>query len=205
MKIEELFIDEEQMKSGVLAISLVEEPAIEEYMVYMNQNRMNVCLAAVVEEKRMIISPALIPNKMIYRYNEQTNEEFYIYFNKNTVRRCMENYMTEHFNKFTIDHKSQTNDVKLMECWMVDNPKNDKINHYGFNVNEGTWCVSLKIENDQLWDSIKNKKRKGLSIEGYFTNKFQKYGKDDKIEQIKSIYFSDLSEDEKIKKIKNII
>lgn len=210
MKIEELFIDEQKDNSGVLAISLVEEPAIEEYMIFMNKNRMNVCLAQIDTEKKIIISPALIPNKMILRYNEENNEEFYIYFNKDTVRKCSQNYMMENFNRFTIDHNSEVNDVKLVESWIVDNPTNDKINHYGFNVNEGTWCVSLKIENEQLWESIKTGKRKGLSIEGYFTNTFQKYSKDKlsletKIEILKSIYQSDISDDDKINKIKNIL
>ena len=37
---------------------------------------------------------------------------------------------------------------------------------------EGTWMVSLKVEDDQLWQEIKAGKYKGFSIEGLF--KFKK-------------------------------
>ena len=33
--------------------------------------------------------------------------------------------------------------------------------------------VKMKIENDELWDKVKDGSIKGLSIEGYFTSKFQ--------------------------------
>ena len=31
----------------------------------------------------------------------------------------------------------------------------------------------MKIENDDLWQKVKSGELKGLSIEGYFTNKFE--------------------------------
>jgi hypothetical protein len=37
----------------------------------------------------------------------------------------------------------------------------------------GTWFVKMKIDNEELWQDIKSKKIKGLSIEGYFTDKFE--------------------------------
>jgi DNA repair ATPase RecN len=35
----------------------------------------------------------------------------------------------------------------------------------------------MKIENDELWNKIKEGELKGLSIEGYFTNKFEQMNK----------------------------
>jgi hypothetical protein len=53
----------------------------------------------------------------------------------------------------------------------------DKANLYGFSLPKGTWMVKMKIENDDLWQEIKSGTLKGLSIEGYFTNKFEQMNK----------------------------
>ena len=37
--------------------------------------------------------------------------------------------------------------------------------------------VKMKIENEDLWNKIKEGELKGLSIEGYFTNKFEEMQK----------------------------
>jgi predicted nuclease with TOPRIM domain len=44
---------------------------------------------------------------------------------------------------------------------------------YGYDLPNGTWFVKMKITNDDLWKKIKEGELKGLSIEGYFTNKFE--------------------------------
>ena len=44
---------------------------------------------------------------------------------------------------------------------------------YGYDLPNGTWFVKMKIDNDELWNKIKEGELKGLSIEGYFTNKFE--------------------------------
>ena len=49
----------------------------------------------------------------------------------------------------------------------------DKSKLYGFDLPNGTWFVKMKIDNEELWQDIKSKKIKGLSIEGYFTDKFE--------------------------------
>jgi ATP-dependent Lon protease len=60
---------------------------------------------------------------------------------------------------------------------------------YGFSLPKGTWMVMMKIENDELWSKIKSGELKGLSIEGYFTNKFeQMQKKEPTTEQILSAF-----------------
>ena len=59
-----------------------------------------------------------------------------------------------------------------MESWIVENPEMDKSKMYGFEVPEGTWMISMKVENDEVWnDYVKEGKVKGFSIEGYFADK----------------------------------
>jgi len=51
----------------------------------------------------------------------------------------------------------------------------DKARLYGYkNLPKGTWMVSMKIENDAIWDMVKRKEVQGYSIEGYFVDKMSK-------------------------------
>ena len=72
MKYYELVLENEQFM-GVNAISVVENPAIEEEFVALSAQQ--VSFAIQNEEKRIIIGPVLIPNKPIYRRDEKTGEE----------------------------------------------------------------------------------------------------------------------------------
>ena len=50
----------------------------------------------------------------------------------------------------------------------------DKSKLYGYNLPKGTWMVSMKINNDEIWDRVKSGELRGISIEGYFVDKMQK-------------------------------
>mgnify|MGYP003627238332 CR=1 FL=1 len=69
----ELVIDEDSEELAIDAISLVSAPAIEQDFVYFGKEKNNLTFAKVDEEKRMLVSPALIPNKQIFRYNPNTD------------------------------------------------------------------------------------------------------------------------------------
>ena len=61
--------------------------------------------------------------------------------------------------------------LTVVESWLVDNPKMDKSVNYGLNVPKGTWMVSMKVNNDEIWnDYVKTGKVKGFSIEGFFSD-----------------------------------
>ena len=77
MRIVELIIDESDEQSGIEAVSLVETPAIEENFIALNKQQ--ILLKEVDKEKRILMGAALVPNKQIYRRNEKTNDEYYIY------------------------------------------------------------------------------------------------------------------------------
>ena len=99
-KIIELIIDEDQAQLAIDAISLVNSPAIEENWVALNkQKKGNIILAKVDEEKRLLIGPALIPNKQIYRVDDTTGEEYYVYFSESTVKKASELYLIHNNQK----------------------------------------------------------------------------------------------------------
>ena len=169
MKIIELILDEDQMKSGIDAISIVESPAIESNFIALNSHKVE--FKSVDSEKRILMGPALIPNKPIYR--NQDGEEFYVYFSKATIEKASQLYLKKgNQSNATIEHELKINGVTLVESWIKVDMVHDKSAAYGMNDPIGTWMVALKVDNPEIWeDSVKTGKVKGFSIEGYFADK----------------------------------
>lgn len=170
MRIVELIIDEKEDLSGVEAISVVEFPAIEENFIALNQQLQ---LAKVDDEKRILMGAALIPNKNIYRRNGE--DEYYIFFSDATVKKASELFlMNSNQNNATLEHQKKVNDLSVVESWIVEDTEMDKSKKYGLNAPIGTWMVSMKVNNDTIWnDFVKTGKVKGFSIEGYFADKLE--------------------------------
>ena len=169
----ELVINDDNQELAIDAISLVSAPAIEQDFVYFGKEKNNLTFAKVDEEKRMLVSPALIPNKQIFRYDPNTDSEYYVYFSKETVRKASELYLKHNnHHKATYEHQDRVSGVLTVESWIKEGDM-DKSKLYGFDLPNGTWFVKMKIQNDDLWQKIKGGELKGLSIEGYFTDKME--------------------------------
>ncbi len=170
----ELVIDESNESLAIDAISLVSAPAIEENMVYMSKAKNNLTLAKIDSEKREIISPALIPDKNIYRYDADTDSDYYVYFSKDTVKKCAYSYLkNNNHHKATYQHQDRVSGVLTVESWIIEDPKLDKSSLYGYNLPSGSWMVKMSITNDELWNKVKSGDIRGLSIEGFFTSKYE--------------------------------
>lgn len=177
----ELVIDDNNEDMAIDAISLVTDPAIEVDFIYLNKAKSNLVLAKTDKEQRLLVSPALIPNKQIYRFDAETNQEYYVYFTEETVKQASYMYLKhQNNNNATIQHEENTTGVHTVESWIVQDTDMDKSKLYGFDVPKGTWFVTMKIENDEVWERIKDGELKGLSIEGYFVDKMETLGKSKK-------------------------
>ena len=169
----ELVISDENEALTIDAISLVTSPAIEQDFVYFSKEKNNLTFAKVDEEKRELISPALIPNKQIFRYDPNTDSEYYVYFSKETVKKASHLYLKHNnHHKATEQHTDRVSGVLTVESWIKEGEQ-DKSNLYGFNLPIGTWFVKMRIDNDEIWSKIKSGELKGLSIEGFFVNKME--------------------------------
>jgi len=169
MNIVELIIDEEAFITGIQAISVVEQPAIEEDFIALKEDK-RIELKSIDDEKRILMGAALIPNKPIYRRDGE--EEYYIYFSKETVRKASELFfMNGNQNKATLEHAVEVEGLTAVESWIIEGEQ-DKSRLYGMDLPLGTWMVSMKVNNDEIWnDWVKTGKIKGFSIEGYFVDK----------------------------------
>jgi len=171
MTIFELVIDEEAEVYGIDAISLVDKPAIELDFVALSEQR--VAFAEVDADKRIVMGPALVPDKPIYRRGAEG--EFYVYFSKSTVRRASELYMM-HGNQssHTLEHEHTITGLTLVESWVVEDKDKDKSAVYNLDVPVGTWMVAIKVDNEAIWQEwVKEGRVKGFSIEGYFVDKME--------------------------------
>jgi hypothetical protein len=168
----ELIIDEENEFSGIDAISVVENPAIEEDFIALKKQPIQ--LAEVSEEKRILMGAALVPDKKILRRDDD-GDEYYIYFSKDTVRKASELFLSKgHQNNSTLEHDIPLEGMSVVESWLVEDEKKDKSRKYGFEVPVGTWMVSMKVYNDDIWSKVKEGEVKGFSIEGYFDDKAER-------------------------------
>jgi len=172
MKIVELILDENEELSGVDAISVVENPAIEEDFVALKSQELK--LAEVDKDKKILLGALLIPNKPIFRKGEE--EDYYIYFSKNTVKKISENFLQKgNQNKTTLEHQQSLKGLTLVESWIVEDEKHDKSRKYNMNVPVGTWMGAVKVNNNQVWQEfVKTGKVKGFSVEGYFADKMDR-------------------------------
>jgi len=179
MDIIELVIDEQSEEfSGIEAISVVESPAIEEDFIAL-KNEDKIRLAEVSKEKRLLMGAALIPDKPIYR--KSGDHEFYIYFSKDTVAKASQMFLKSgNQGQATMEHATKKLDgMTVVESWIVESDLYDKSKKYGLDMPIGTWMVSMKVDNDEIWNNyVKKNKIKGFSIEGYFIDRLSNRPKD---------------------------
>jgi len=169
MKLYELLIDEENEFSGVNAVSIVENPAIQSDFIALADQK-PVLLARTNEDKRILMGAALIPDKPIYRNID--GEEFYIYFSKETIAKVAEKFYKDSNQKnATLEHQQPIEGMTIFESWLVEDEQFDKSRKYGLNVPIGTWMISMKVDDEKIWQEyVKDDKVFGFSIEGQFAN-----------------------------------
>ena len=156
---------------GVNAVSLVNTPAIMSDWVALGDQK-PILLAEVSKDKQILLGAALIPDKPIFRKGENGAEDFYIYFSKETIAKTAQNFFkNNNQNNATLEHDLKLSGMTIFESWIVEDPKLDKSAKYGLNLPEGTWAISMKVDDKDVWDNyVKNDKVFGFSIEGQFSN-----------------------------------
>lgn len=144
----------------LFAVSLVEDPAIESNFIALSKQKSSIKLE---NEKRLLIGAALVPNKPIYR--NVNGNEFYISFDETTIEKLAQDFLANDYqHNITVDHQEDANDIVIVESW-VKTSENDKSVSYGLNEPIGTWFIGMKVNNDEIWQRVKDGFYKGFSIE----------------------------------------
>jgi len=142
------------------------------------------------EDKKIVVGAAMVPNKMIHRYDDLGNL-YYVFFSAASIKKMADKFMKQgRTDETSIEHdgkKLGSDKVYIAESWVSDNPIYDKSHQYGFSLPAGTWFVSMKVEDEKVWRMIKEKSLTGFSVEGLFAEKSIFSKEDKKINQIRKI------------------
>ena len=173
--------------SDVFAVSLVDEPAVDSNFIALSKQK-PMDFKIQDEEKRMLYGVALRADYPIYRiYGE---DEFYLVFDKEAIERLVNKFMSNYGQKnFTLDHTDFAEGIVITESWIVSDVKNDKASALGLeNFSEGSWIIGAKINNDEIWRSVKDGRWGGFSVESWIDmeeiEEFEKITKDNSIEDM---------------------
>lgn len=148
--------------SGVEIISLVDRPAVEREFIAFQKEEVKL---SVDEEKHIVTGVALIPNQKIYRKNEK-GEEYYIQMSKEAIERIAEKFFADHnTTNVNLQHEYDVDGCVYFESYLTNKERGIYPNDLG-DLPEGTWCVSCKVNNPEVWELVKQGVLRGFSIEG---------------------------------------
>ena len=163
LKLYEINADE----SEVFAISCVDMPAVDSNFIFMNkQSQQPKYINLESNEKRMVYGCALRSDFPIYRRFE--DNEFYIQFSANCIEKLSKKYMKDGFQfNWTTDHEEPVKGLTVVESWIKVDMEQDKSIALGLDKDLaiGSWFIGCSVDNDEVWQSIKEGKWKGFSIE----------------------------------------
>ena len=159
-----IVINMEDDITGMTAVSLVEHPAIEVPFLCFNAEQNSFQLD---KEKRVITGPAILADTPIYR-NSPSRGEYQVLFTKETIRQIVEKYAKNQlFNVVNLQHDEDTfvNSCYMIESLIIDKERGICPNEFK-DIPDGSWIVSYKVDDEALWNEIKNGKHlNGFSIE----------------------------------------
>jgi len=121
------------------------------------------------EEKRILLGPCMVPDQRIFRKDKDGNP-YFVFFTKETISQIQEKFMRKKYldNADTEHNGKAEQDVYVIESWIKED-EHDKSNKYGFgDLPIGTWFVSMKVRNDEVWKKVKDGSLAGYSVSGFF-------------------------------------
>lgn len=169
---------DELMVDGIFGISLVSSPATKEYFIALSADEkkairdMDIQFKTQNEDKRILTGLVLQPDIPVYRKEKINGEvkEFDITFRADTIEKLSHNFYKSDFHKnSTIEHDldNKIKGVTFVESWIIEDPKNDKSSALGLDHPKGSWMISMKVDDAELWeDYVKSGKVRGFSVDG---------------------------------------
>lgn len=160
LQVFDLNIDDE---FGVFeAVSLVDFPAIQRDFIHFAEDKGYMRFSRD-DEKHIVSGPVLIPDQLIYR--TRGNQEFYVRFGKEAIEEMELKFFKDHRNtEGDVMHEIKVDGVTYFESYIIDKERNIAPVEFS-DLPDGTWMMSAKIENEELWNLIKEGQIRGFSID----------------------------------------
>lgn len=159
-------IDNEE--AGMVTISLVDFPATESDFVAFEKEKELQKFAIENEEKHIVRGLVMAANMLIYRVHPLYGD-YYIYYDAETLRIMAERYLKNNFqNNVDLNHDGELVEGVDMVQFFIKDSENG-ISPKGFEeYADGSLFAEFHINNEDVWQQVKNGDFKGFSLEGYF-------------------------------------
>ena len=159
----------EDDNTGLDAISLVSTPAVEiDFLCFEKDDSIEISFSAN-EDKHIISGIALRADFPIYRRNG--DYEYYVVFTKEIIRKIVNKYAKNGlFNSVNLQHSDLnfTNKAIMIESYIIDKERGICPTEFS-DIEDGSWYVSFHIEDEMLWNEVKDGKiLNGFSVQGLF-------------------------------------
>ena len=158
-----LNIDDSE-NTGCFKISLVDFPALETSFLCFNKEPEKFNFKVTDDEKHIVTGIALRCNVPIYRVAPD-GTEYYVLFTKETVEHIMQKFAKDNngFN-ISLQHELDVKDCYVVESYLINKERGIVPQEFS-DIEDGSWVVSVKIENPKVWQYIKEGNCSGFSIE----------------------------------------
>jgi len=153
---------DETKEIEMIVNSFVSEPATEKEWLFFNRKKQ--VLNFYDDEQQIVTSVVMLANTPIYRNDD--GYEYKLVFTPDAIKKMAFDYFSKNgFNKISIEHdgKEIEGAAILLESYFVDNVKSVP-QKFG-KIPEGSWIMSYKVVDKELWQAIKEKKLRGFSVE----------------------------------------
>lgn len=151
----------------VMAVALVDKPAIERNFMMFKSQLLNF---AIDNDKRIISGPAMVADVPIYRKDE--GGEYNVFFSAATIKEIALKFAKKGYaKKLNLFHDPAlpADGVAIFNSFVSDKSMGI-LPMAGFeDLPDGSWFISAKVENEEIWKRIKAGEVRGFSVEGNFS------------------------------------
>lgn len=148
-------------------VSLVDRPAIQKnWNAFKSEQKFQI----VSEDKRIISGCAMLADTPIFR-SDASFGDYYVAFSKETIVKIVQKYFKKGYqNNVNLMHDPNQIEtgVTMFESFISDKTRGIQPMKGFEDAPDGSWFVSMLVENDSVWEQVKAGMVKGFSIEGIF-------------------------------------
>ena len=147
-------IDESE-ELGMFSVSLVDFPAVETQFLCFNEEKPKQLFFAKPEE-HIITGVALRADLPIYR-RRPDGSEYYVVFTKETIKKMIARYSKQGMmNNVDLQHSGElVSGVYMVESFIINDERGIRPKEFS-DIEDGSWIVSYYVEDEALWNKIKN-------------------------------------------------
>jgi hypothetical protein len=147
----------------------VDKPAIEKNFFHFNKEKNIFEFAAIEDEQRIVFGAIMIPNQLILRKHPQTGAPMKVFYSAETIQKVAEKFFANgHQNNFNLMHDPNQKMEGVTFFQSIIKDSNKGIQGVNDDCPDGTWYLGAKVNNDEVWQKIKQGEIKGYSLEGVF-------------------------------------